>query len=355
MTAVHQVLVSVAYGDAVTSEALELRTLLRRRGPSEIFALYRDLRVPDVRDLSDFKRLAKGASTLLVHYSIGHPDVQRFLAEQDRPLVLRYHNITPARYFTGFDPEMAVRLDEGRSSLAQLAPRTNLAIAVSEFNAADLRDAGFRRIETVPFLLDTRHLLQAPPDVLPPGLPPPGSGPLVLFTGRVAPHKRHDLLIESFHVLKTYLRPDAHLGLVGSFYSPVFRYTLSRLVKELALSDVVFTDQITAGSLAETYRRADVFVCLSEHEGFGAPLIEAMTFRVPVIAWATAAVPETAGDAALLLQEPSPTLVAEAINRVLSDASLRGMLVERGLRRSAELQPERTGARLVELVQGAVS
>lgn len=354
MRPIHQVLVSVAYGDAVTNEALELRKLLRQQGPSEIFAMYRDLRLPEVRDISEYRRFVKGEATLLAHYSIGHPDVHRFLIEHAGPLVLRYHNVTPPHYFAAFDPEMAKRLQEGRAGLAGLAGRTTLAIAVSHFNAADLREAGYGRIEVVPFLLDTGRLAETRPEALPPGIPT-GKEPVVLFTGRVAPHKRHDLLIEAFHVLRTYLQPDAFLVLVGSFYSPFYRYTLTRLVQELALPGVVFTDQISDGALNAVYRRADVFVCLSEHEGFGAPVIEAMTFRLPVIAAAAAAVPETAGDAALLLDSPRPTQVAEAIEAVLENPELRAELVRRGLRRCAELQPERTGRQLVDLVRSAVA
>ena len=354
MTAVHQVLVSVAYGDAVTNEALELRKLLRAGGPSEIFALFRDLRVEDVHDLSEYEQLVKGPAVLLVHYSIGHPEVQRFLYDRGAPIILRYHNITPAHYFEAFDPEMAERLHEGRTALAELAPRTRLAIAVSDFNAADLREAGFASIETVPFLMDPRRLLDVGPGELPAGVPASG-GPLVLFTSRISPHKRHDLLIEAFHVLKTYLHPDARLVLVGSFYSPYYRYTLTRLVQELAVPDVVFTDQVPDATLADLYRRAAAFVCLSEHEGFGAPLIEAMAFKVPVVAWATSAVPETVGEAALLLEDPRPSLVAEAIHDVVADGPLREELIRRGLRRSADLRPDVVGASLVDLVRGAVA
>lgn len=355
MTPIHQVLVSVAYGDAVTNEALALRRLLRAHGPSEVFALYRDLRVPEVHDLRDYRQQARGHGALLVHYSIGHPDLQRFLLESHGPLVLRYHNVTPPHYFAAFDPEMAERLHEGRTSLRGLAARTSLAIAVSEFNARDLREAGFGRIEIVPFLLDTRHLHEATPETLPASVPASARTPIVLFTGRVAPHKRHDLLIEAFHVLKTYRQPDAFLVLVGSFYSPFFRYTLTRLVTELALPGVIFTDQIGDGALAELYRRAAVFVCLSEHEGFGAPLVEAMTFKVPVVASARAAVPETAGDAALLIEDPRPAVVAEAVDQVLRNRGLRDELVRRGLIRSAELEPQRTGEKLVRLVLGELA
>ncbi len=74
--------------------------------------------------------------------------------------------------------------------------------------------------------------------------------------------------------------------------------------------------------LARHYAEADLFLCLSDHEGFCVPLIEAMWAGLPIVAYASSAVPETAGEAALLLDEKPPSLVAEAVAEALRNSAL---------------------------------
>ena len=118
---------------------------------------------------------------------------------------------------------------------------------------------------------------------------------------------------------------------------------------------------VVAGSVSESelvgwYEAADVFVCVSEHEGFCVPLVEAMGFGVPVVAFGAAAVPETLGGAGLVLEEKSPVSVASAVVRVLSDSVVREGLVARGRVRAAELglavSRERMRAVLGSILEG---
>jgi glycosyltransferase involved in cell wall biosynthesis len=87
---------------------------------------------------------------------------------------------------------------------------------------------------------------------------------------------------------------------------------LCQLVRELRVDEVVFTGQVDDDELYAYYRLADVFLCLSEHEGFGVPLQEAMLFGLPVIAYDAGAVRETLRGGGLLLQDKTPELVAES-------------------------------------------
>ena len=86
-----------------------------------------------------------------------------------------------------------------------------------------------------------------------------------------------------------------------------------------------------------------MLLCLSEHEGFNVPVVEAMHFDVPVVAYAATAVPDTVGDAGLLLTDKDPVVVATAVERLRSDASLRQSLVEAGRKRAEHFSIERTG------------
>ena len=81
---------------------------------------------------------------------------------------------------------------------------------------------------------------------------------------------------------------------------------------------MTLTGGVSAAELAAYYRAADVFVVCSEHEGFCVPLLEAMHYRVPIVAYAATAVPETLGDAGLLLDVKDPCTVAAAVDRVVA-------------------------------------
>ena len=113
---------------------------------------------------------------------------------------------------------------------------------------------------------------------------------------------------------------------------------------------VELTDTISHEEKLACYRAADVFVCLSEHEGFKVPVVEAMHFGIPVVAFASSAVPETVADAGLLLGDKDPFVVATAVDRVLRDRPLREELVEAGRHRADDFSLERTSAHLLELL-----
>jgi glycosyltransferase involved in cell wall biosynthesis len=103
---------------------------------------------------------------------------------------------------------------------------------------------------------------------------------------------------------------------------------------------------VPAGVLAAHYRAADAFVCLSDHEGFCVPLLEAMHHEVPIVAFASSAVPETLGGGGVVVDDKGPVTVAAAVHRVLGDQPLREALAAAGRARLAELSLERGRARL---------
>jgi glycosyltransferase involved in cell wall biosynthesis len=141
-----------------------------------------------------------------------------------------------------------------------------------------------------------------------------------LFVGRLAPNKCQHDVVKAFAVFRHLYDPSARLSLVGGTASDRYRHAVESFVAALGLADSVdLAGSVTPQALATYYRSADVFVCLSEHEGFGIPLLEAMYHGVPVVAFAAAAVPETVGAAALLLPTKAPATVAAAVQRVLSD------------------------------------
>jgi glycosyltransferase involved in cell wall biosynthesis len=181
------------------------------------------------------------------------------------------------------------------------------------------------------------------------------SGLNVLFVGRVAPHKRHDDLIQVFCYLKRRVRPDSRLLLVGSTRG-MERYvaSLQALVRRRGLSDVVFVGHVGAPEWVACYRCASVYLSMSEHEGFGVPLLEAMHFGVPVIARKAAAVPETLGGAGLLIARSdaaTAAAVAELIALLDEDLALRERVVVLQRERLQAFMPDRVRVRLEQLLQ----
>lgn len=341
--AIHQIVVAASPGDAVTNAALEIRQLLRRIGPSDVFARYVDPQLVD--QVFSIGRLATRrpapGDALVYHASIGEPEIAAFLLDRPETLVLVYHNITPAQYFAILDPRFAQLLAIGRVELALLRNRVSLALAVSAYNATELEALGYREVRVSPLALDLSRLPSLGPDAaMVERLAHDFDGPLVLFVGQLLPHKRPDLLVEAYHVLCTYLLPDAQMALVGPSRLERYRRALEELIEDLSLRTWI-TGWLRDGEVATLYRRASCFVTMSEHEGVCVPLLEAMAFDVPVIARDFAAIPETMSGAGILLPpQDNPVLVAEAINELITNAGLRDLLVERGRDRVDAVDPE---------------
>ncbi len=356
----HQVLVSCVPGDAISNAALELRALLRRAGRSEIFARYIH---PEMMDeafpLDEYEQRTAGNAdhedVLLFHASIGEPAVFAFLESRPERLVLIYHNISPAETFRPYDPAFAGLLDGGRRELAALAGRCVLAMAVSQFNADELIALGYDNVSVTRLVVDVDRLRNAPPDDEFRDWVHGLDGPVLLFVGQLLPHKRPDLLIEAFHVLSTYLLPEAHLLMVGAAPLPAYAQRLSTFIDELSLSRVHMLGRLPAGKHAAAYRGADGFVTASEHEGFCVPLLEAMAVELPIVARAHGAIPETLGDAGVLLPpESGALLLAEAMLEVVTDVDLRGELVRRGLERLPLFDPDQARAAVLEQLLGVL-
>jgi glycosyltransferase involved in cell wall biosynthesis len=346
MMEVHQIVVAASPGDAVTNAALAYQQILQRVGPSGLFARYVDPRLDGrVFPLPVYESCAHPDDVLIYHASIGEPEVLRFLLNHKQRLVLVYHNITPAEYFAPHDPAFAALLTAGRNELAALRERVDLTLAVSRFNAEELVALGFRDVRVSPLPVNPRSLKEVAPDENMVEHLDQLEGPLVLFVGQILPHKRPDLLLHAYHILSTYLLPEANLAMLGPTRLAPYHEALLTQARELGLRYAVIPGWLTLEELVAFYRRASVFATMTEHEGVCVPLLEAMSFDVPVLARDYAAIPETIGDAGLVLPPgDDPALVAEALALLITENSARSTLIGRGRRRLAAFDPDDAGA-----------
>jgi glycosyltransferase involved in cell wall biosynthesis len=354
VTEVHQFLSTFAGRDAIGMHTLRLRKLLRDAGfESDIYALdtHDDVRTHALHPSGFRNRLrASDDAWILYHFSIGSPLFDQ-VRELDVPLALDYHNVTDAKYFWRWEPRAATTMLEGRRQLAVAAPAVRFALADSEFNERELITLGCERTAVAPILIDFTDY-DTPPDaalLAERQRARARGGSDWLSVGRVAPNKcQHDVLL-AFAVYRRIYDPRARLTLVGGQSAGLYWRALHRLAEDLGIADAVtFTDVVSHAQLLACYRSTDVFVLLSEHEGFNVPVLEAMHFDVPVIAYAASAVPDTVGDAGLLLTEKEPVVVAAAAERLRSDASLRQDLVESGRKRVEHFSIARTGPHLLD-------
>jgi glycosyltransferase involved in cell wall biosynthesis len=220
-----------------------------------------------------------------------------------------------------------------------------MAVAVSAFNEAELRDAGYARTAVVP-----------PAAVAPTtGVIAPAaartSGARWICVGRVAPNKSIELALIALLVARAHHDPHATLQVVGRPVVPAYTRALERFVDELGLRHAVtFRGGITDDELVAAMTQSDALIMASRHEGFGVPVIEAMTMGVPVVANRQGALPEVIGDAGVLVDATDPYALAEAAAQVAADAELRRELAEAGARRVQELDLPSAADRTVDLI-----
>ena len=349
---VHQILSGAGPHDAVTAEAFVFRSRFRQWGWGGRDHAGRI--APGVNgSIAGLAALRpESDDVLLIHHSAGAPRLHELLALPN-PKLLLYHNVTPAPWLWEHAPLVGVQCAIGREQLPRLIRAVDVAAADSEFNAAELRTLGAARTEVIPLLLD-RHRLG--PALTADAVARNGSAdraPTILFVGRLSPHKRQDELIRVFALYRRDRAPGARLALVGDPITPAYAQLLGRLGEGLAPGGVTIESGLSAQALSERYRSADVFVCLSEHEGFCIPLLEAFHFGLPVIARPAGAVPEVAGDAALLVEDRDPAVIAELVHLATTDAELRAELRRRGQAQLERFAPDQVAERLRTAVEAA--
>lgn len=338
--AVHQLVPSLLPGDAMGQAAIHFQLLLRRLG--HFGELYAEEFAPGFSSLvRPSRELRPDPSDLvLYHHGISSPLSGSLLHLRCRRGII-YHNITPARFYEG--TPLWESLMSGRAQLSAMAPFMDLSIGVSRFNSEELRSTGHRNVHTVPLFVEPRRFGadRADPRML---ARLSGPAPALLCVGRVVPHKRVEDVL-SLHAELLRLRPAARLWIVGS-YAPGNAYV--RKVRRLAtkLPNVEFLGRMSPAELVAAYRAASILISMSEHEGFGLPLVEAMAAELPVLAYAAAAVPETLGGAGIGFTEKRYALLAELVDEMHRNQKLREAVIRGQARRLSQLSADAATRRL---------
>lgn len=325
MRAIHQFVAGFRQNDAISNEALCLRDVFRQWGCRSEIGCERRRTDPQtlkmVHEARDLAATLTPEDIVLLHLSTGSP-LNAFFASLECRKVILYHNITPPEFFGRINPVLSAELAEGRRQAAKLSAVADLNLADSRFNADDLLGMGYDRVEVFPLVMDFARLTD---DIDRSMQGRFADGTLnLLFVGRCAPNKRIESLLRVLHVLQKSHGRRSRLLHVGSHAGAEIYYsTLLAQARELALEEVRFLGPLNQSGLNACFAAADVFLCLSEHEGFCVPLLEAMIHDLPVAALKRGAVPETLGRSGIQFARLDFALIAETVLMLADDRSLR--------------------------------
>jgi glycosyltransferase involved in cell wall biosynthesis len=327
---IHQFHSGSSKGDAITQQMFELQAHLRQMGHvSEIFAEHIGEGFQDrIRPIECYA--GSNSNLLLIHHSLGYSIFDEVIGRPDDVIAV-YHNVTPEMFFS--DPKLRNAIRSGRGQLSLLAVRAAVGIADSNFNRREMLEVGFRRVEVLPVRTDYSQFVPTTKESR-------HRSTDWLYVGRIVGNKcQHELVRAFAEYVNNFDDDDARLVLIGDTVREDYVRIVREEARQSGINDrVVILGKVSDQQLRSAFLGAGVFVSLSEHEGFGVPILEAMAARLPVVGYAAAAVPETMGGAGILLRTKDPEVVAATVQALRTDPDMRIRLVARQDVRVREVQ-----------------
>ena len=324
-----QLLTTLSFGDAVSNDALAIMNLLNSQGRKvNTYAENIDKRlesIPGVKGINSLPRI-NDDDIVIYHLSTGSELNRQIKALKGRKLMI-YHNITPSGYFSPYSGIAARLCSKGRREVKALTETFEACMCDSEYNMEELRQMGYKCPMAVrPILIPFEDYKKTPdPDVL---AKYDDGVKNLLFVGRIAPNKKQEDLIRMVAAYNKLFDDKIRLILAGSATGTEnYDRRLKDYAELLGVDNVVFTGQISFAAILALYRSCDVFCCMSEHEGFCVPLLEAMYFEKPILAASHAAIPGTLNGSGVLLEDNDPYKAAFCLKRLLDDKDLRDEIV----------------------------
>jgi glycosyltransferase involved in cell wall biosynthesis len=324
---VHQFSTSLSYGDAISDEMLEIQRALRERGHnSEIFIRFYEPRMAKyIHDFKEYKNFSSPDNVVIFHFSIGSPVSKMFFRIPDKKIMI-YHNITPYNYFLDYHRILARECYKGRLEIKLFVDKVDLALGDSEYNRKELEHLGYRNTGVLPLLLNLDKF-DSPGDPVIHRIYDNGKW-TVLFVGRVIPNKKFEDVIKVFTFYKKFFNPNSQLILAGD-YRGMERYyfALQDMIDRLEIQDAHLTGHVDFRELVSYFKLADVYLSMSEHEGFGVPLLEAFYNRIPVVAYKAGAVEETMNGGGVLLAEKEYLQTSVLLDKIQKDRAFKDNIV----------------------------
>lgn len=340
MLRIDQILADMQYGDAITDHALAIRKALSSFGfESNIYAenIHPSL-TNKVKHISEYKE----GECVIHHFAIGS-DVNKLVGKlKVLKKILIYHNITPPHFFSGYNLKSELMCKGAREQLKSAADTYDIALAVSEFNRNELVELGFKNTDVLPILYDYSKAIRYPRK---------SKDTNILFLGRIAPNKCQQDVIKAFYYYKNLYNKDAKLYIAGA-YNGMEKYLsdLIHFVKNLDLDDVYFTGRLSYEQMYKLYSNTDLFLCMSEHEGFCVPLIECMYYNIPALVYDAGAVAETMGNSGVVFNKKDYRKVAAMMNEIINNNEFKLKITESQSKRLNDFSYETVSYELKRII-----
>ncbi|MCP5046155.1 MAG: glycosyltransferase family 4 protein [bacterium] len=348
---VHQFLTSYSYGDAIGNEVLEIRDFLRARGhESEIFALFYHPRYADqIINYLEYDKYSDRDNIIIYHFSIGSPVTKKFLRVPDKKAII-YHNITPHEFFLDYHRVLAKDCYKGRVELKNLVGKVDLALGDSIYNESELKEVGFTNTGVLPLVMNFEKFEGEPVPVLEELFRDGKTN--ILYVGRIIPNKRVEDVIKTFYLYQEYFNANSRLFIVGE-YRGFERYNsaLQNMVGKLRVKNVHFTGHIPDEELITYFKLSDLYLHMSEHEGFCAPVPESFYLGIPVVAFNAGAVKETMNNGGVLVNRKDFIGMAGLIDRILGDGGLKEKILHSQRKALEKYYKNKTGKILLEYIE----
>jgi glycosyltransferase involved in cell wall biosynthesis len=329
------------HGDAISNYAILMRRVLRSMGHrSKVFARFVHPRMHRyAKPLKAVRRLVGRRDIVWIyHYSIGS-ETTRMVRDLNGPLILIFHNITPPLLTVQADGHMASRFYAGWEDLKTITDLPRVTVGSSEYNREQLLQIGFQNSEILPIILNYSLFDRRPKQSI---VNRYRDGSVNFLTiSRIYPHKKIEDVIKVFHYYHEYINPHSRLFVVGDAKGMEdYQEQLFQFCHNLNIPNVYFTGKVRFRELLAYYRIADVYLCMSEHEGFCVPLLESMYLGVPIIAHKCTAIGETLGDAGVLVLEKRFDEIAEMAHLLVTDEDLRTRVINKQKDRALVFQED---------------
>lgn len=353
---IYQIIVTLAHGDAIGNNTQITGEIIKGLGyKTQIYAENFE-KIFSSKVVLPFDKMPTPHKDDIVIYQMCEcSKINKILPEWNCKKIAVYHNITPPHFFHNFSPMQENYQHTGLYEIEQLKDCFDLVIAVSNFNKSDLISMGYSpwKIKVLPIILKMSDYKQTPDSAIINKYS--DSCTNILFVGRIAPNKKIENIIRIFAYYKQHYDMTARLFLIGSFFNKEYQKYLEKYINIIGVNDVIFCGHISFAEVLAFYSVADMFLCMSEHEGFCVPLVEAMIFDTPIIAYGTTAIPETLGGSGLLSDTNDPVFVAELMNKIREDVELRQQIVEGQRKRLHDFEPEILAQQFVGCIQDVIN
>ena len=336
-----------AVGDAITNEMLLIKDILIKNGyESEIYAEHiADGLKKDIKDIKSYK--GNKDSILFIHHSMGFDLFDNIINLPDKKIII-YHNITPENFFN--DETLKRYIRKGLKQTAEYRKYVDLAYADSNFSRKEMVAMGYKDIGVIPVQVsldrfdktDINHDLEKSLT----------SQTNFIFVGRVVKNKKQVDIIKTFSLYHNYFDKKAKLFIIGDTSNIEYLKEVEAAIKENDLSEnVILTGKVNESDLKTYYANASAFICMSEHEGFGVPLLEAMKMKVPLVAYDSSAILETMGGAGIGFSKKNYTTIAALLYEIVTNKDLRDKIIDNQLERIKKLENTDTEKLVLEAIK----